>query len=136
MSYQNISSAMIAQLKTACALPLATANKSYMPDIGSAYAKVSEFFLPSLVTTMGAGGDDRLDGIFQVSLYYPADKGRNDAYIMAQSIRDAFKAHTPITGTGVIIDPVSTELKEGEISPSWYNLILIVRWYSIVSRGA
>lgn len=93
MKYAAIYSALIQRYESGrFNLPTAYPNKEYEPVGQEPYAEI--FYLPADVTPVSSGptGLDLHEGIMQITLRYPSDKGQGDLLAKADQIARYFRA--------------------------------------------
>lgn len=93
MKYAAIYSALVTRYEAgAFGLPTAYPNKQFEPVGQDAYAQI--LYLPADVTPVSSGptGLDLHEGIMQITLRYPSDKGQGDLLAKADQIAQHFRA--------------------------------------------
>lgn len=91
------------------ASPLTTANENaeFKPVVDTAYQRVS--LLPATPDNAAIGGNyHREVGIFQVSLFYPANVGDADARERAELIKTRFRRGLRLTQDGLVVTIMRT----------------------------
>lgn len=94
------------------AIATAWENTSYTPVAGTPYQQVFLLTAEPANIEIGPGYIDR--GIFQVSLFYPKDKGSQDAIARAELIRSTFPFGASFTSGTVTVNIIATP----EIGPA------------------
>lgn len=109
-------------------------NRTFTPPNAARWAAV--WFLPTqpVVATLGDGGDDRLDGIFQIDLYYPQNKGSGTAGAMADTIRNAFTAGHRLVYQGQEVVIVNCGRSQGRIENNCFKIVVSVSFYAYLTR--
>ena len=107
MTLAAIRSALETQLATITP-PIDTAyeNAPYAPVAGTPYQACYVLLAAPLNIEMGPGFTDT--GFFQVSLYYPKDKGPAAALARAEMIRTAFPFASSLTSGSTVVNIIAT----------------------------
>ena len=102
--FLDISAALDGRLDTLSGSPsIAWENDAFKPVNGTLYLKPELLPADSEASTIGtsaAGGNDENIGIYLINVFAPVDEGKNEAYVMADSIADHFKPVTELTYNG------------------------------------
>lgn len=110
-------------------------NKATKPQNGTPYARA--FLLPGqpVQTCLGTAGTDRHDGVFQISLFFPEDKGDIVALTKADEIATAYKSGLVTTFNGVDVTIESVGRNVANNSDGWFQFDLSINWYSFIRRS-
>ncbi|AUM59729.1 tail terminator protein [Pseudomonas phage PMBT14] len=93
MSQTQVYQALIAAIKAVPNMvPFGTQGTPWKPPSNVGYADVSIIQNPPSAYTLGDEGEDMVDGIAQVLLKYPVDKGVLTPSRLGDSLRESFKA--------------------------------------------
>ena len=110
-------------------------NKATKPQNGTPYARA--FMLPAqpFQTCLGVNGTDRHNGVFQISLFFPEDKGDLPMLQKADEIASAYKSGVVTTfGTAdVTIESIGPSIASN--FDGWFQLNLTINWYSFIRRS-
>lgn len=110
-------------------------NKATAPQNGTPYARA--FMLPGqpFQTCLGVTGTDRHNGLFQISLFYPEDKGDIPLLTKADEIAAVFKSGAVTTFNGVDVTIESIGASVATNFDGWFQLNLTITWYSFIKRS-
>jgi hypothetical protein len=106
-------------------------NVPFTPTPGTAYQ--AAYLLP--VTENPTMGDDyyRIDGIFQVNLFYPLQTGAKAAQDRAELIKTAFRRGTTMTsGTVKVIVERTPDIGQGRVDGDRWMVPVKIRFYAEV----
>lgn len=102
MSLANIRAALEIRLQSLGPLRTAWENVQFTPIPNEPYQKAN--LLPAQTQNPALGSSLKHEtGVFQVTLYYPANKGVGDALARAQAIRDHFPRGLTLTQSGTTV---------------------------------
>ena len=114
--FSDISAALDARLNSLSgSAPIAWPNTVFKPTKGTLYLRPSLLPVSSAQIGLGSAGLDEHAGIYQVDVYAPSGKGRNEAETKADSVADHFKRGTDLTYNGVTVRLGDTSRNEGLI---------------------
>lgn len=101
MSHQAIRGLLQGRLATlGWANQTAWEQKAFSPTVGTPYQEVTTAFAePDAITLAGSS---HLQGVFQIRLLYPQDKGTADSDIRAKTIADAFPRNLTLPSGGPV----------------------------------
>lgn len=121
------------QAKLATITPeLATSydNIEYKPVNGVPYQKAH--FMPATPENPTMGDDyHRIIGIFQVSLFYPINKGTADSGARAELIKTTFKRGTSMTnGSVTVIVNKTPAISPGRRDGDRWHIPVKISWYA------
>lgn len=110
-------------------------NMAFTPPTGEPWAAV--YFLPAdpVVATLGAGGQDRLDGLFQIDINYPANTGTKLAKAKAEALRNTFTAGSRFSYSGQEVVISNCGRSPGRITNGFYRVSVSVFFYAHVTRN-
>jgi hypothetical protein len=134
MSVTAIRAALEAQLATITpALSTAYENVSFSPVTGTAYQACYTLRATPDNPTMGDGFYREL-GIFQVSLFYPAQNGSGAAETRAGLIREAFKRGiSMISGSTTVRVARTPEIGAGRIDGDRWHVPVKIQWFADIT---
>jgi hypothetical protein len=118
---------------TAKQIPVAWENTTFTAPAGP-WAAV--FFVPvnERIETLGAGGENKLDGILQVDLNYPANSGEGDMRKRIDEVRACFVAGSTLVFESQPVRILSTSCSGGRQVDGFYRKSISVRWQAYISR--
>ncbi len=137
MSLENVQQALISAFTGASIVDadkIAWENVKFTPPVSAPWAAV--YFMPAMekVATLGAGGTDQADGLFQVTYYIPVGGGEGDSRAKMNSLRTAF---TPgqITYNGQPVTILGRYKGPGLTFNNFYAIPFTVRWRAFLTRS-
>lgn len=133
MSYSTIHSLLDAQLETVVGLPtLYKENTRAEAKTGVAYSRST--LLPAESNALSTDTDE-LQGLYQIDLFYPMDKGVDTS----NEIGDLVKAAFP---RGLVLETGSTRVhirmswrEVGQTFQQFYQLPIVVRWTCLLPKS-
>lgn len=134
MSDFDIRSAFRERLLTLTGLPAQQwENKAYEPVLGTPYLKEKLMPAASRIASWGdASGTDgfvRDDGVYQLSLFYPAGDDTKAAEEMAMAIRSLFKPGTVLLYGSLKIECRRSVKATAVEEPGWYQVPVSVTYF-------
>lgn len=135
MSLDNVQRALIGAVATQlAAIPTAYENEKFTKPSDAKWAEV--FFLPNdpSVETLGAGGEDRTDGLVQINMNYPVGTGGAAARNDFEGIRAAFPAGARPAYNGQEAVILSCGRSSGRVVDGWYRVSITISWYALIPR--
>ena len=134
MSDKIDSALMQAFVDGAFGLSTAYENVPFEPVVGAPWAQL--FILPAQPTanTLGAGGQDLIEGLFQINLNYPIGDGAGLAKQKANEIREYFYAGRVFTYAAQDVFISSAGRGISQNIDSYYQIILTINFQSRVTR--
>lgn len=135
MSLANINSALVTAYQAA-ALGLSTAyeGQDYKPTPGTSWASLYNLPASSDVDTLGAGGQDRHVGIFQVDLSAPENVGTATLLANAQTLRTYFYAGRTISYGGQEVRIQSAARSPLRKVDAWLRLSVSISYWAWTAR--
>jgi len=119
--FLDISAALDGHLNTmTSAPPVAWANIDYTPTVGTLYVRPSLLPADTIQATLGDSGTDMNQGIYQIDVFAPANKGKNEAMVMADLIANRFKRGTDLAYNGRNIRVKSVSQAVATVNPDGY----------------
>jgi hypothetical protein len=135
MSMDHVQRALIGAVNTALgAIPAGYDNEPFEPPSDAKWAQV--YFLPNVpsVETLGAEGQDLVDGVVQIDLNYPVKTGTADGRSDFESIRAAFPAGARPVYSGQEVIIRNCGRSPGRVVDGWYRLSITITWYALIPR--
>ncbi len=109
-------------------------NIGSKPVVGIPHANTYVMPSDSNQVVLGANGKDQHDGIFQISLFYPKNKGDLPGLKKADEIAAVFKSGAAFTHNGVTVNIQSIQKQPARNDGSWHQFDLLIYWYSFIGR--
>lgn len=104
-------------------------NVPYTPVAGTPYQ--AAYFMPSVDNPTMGDGFYRIMGIFQVSLFYPLNKGSGTAATQAELIKTAFKRGTSLTSGAVTVKIDKTpDISQGRVEGDRWHIPIRISFYA------
>lgn len=131
MSIENIHKALDAQLETVTDLPdLEKENRRLEASaIRISWCRATLLPIESDVISLGSGGTLRAQGLYQVDLFYAADRGATKANQMADLVVAALdRKH--LTQGGTVVKTTKAWRDIGSRQDQYYVVSVFARWYS------
>ena len=133
MSITSIQTALDTQLAAVSGLPvIQLENTRYEPKTGVAWSRPT--LLPAETERLSSA-KDLLQGLYQVDLFYPADKGAATASAMADLVKAAFPRGSTLTSGSTTVHITKSWREPAQSLNQFYQVILLVRWESEQSKG-
>lgn len=138
MSLQKIKTALATAYKAAGFFTdanTAIENVAYTPPTNDTpWARLH--FVPNQpdVATLGAGGEDRVDGFFQIDLNYPLNTGDKAANDKADAIRLVFTAGARFAYSGQEVVIASCGRSQGRVQDGFWKVVVTVAFYAYITR--
>lgn len=131
--YNEIQAALDGHLNTwavSVDLSVAWENIAYEPTITEAFVKPAILPAQPSTASLGENGLNRLTGVYQVSLFYPAWEGSGTARDTADSLISHFKRGTSLTSGGVTIEIERAWRSPAVQEPDWYQIPVSIAWFT------
>lgn len=136
MSFTNINAALVAGYQAAALnLPTAYEGVDFAPTTGQPWAAVSMLPLPVVGGSLGAAGNDRHTGTFQVDLNDVTGGGIARLLSLADTLRGYFKAGRQLDGNGLPVLVNSTSRSVVTNKDGWLRMSVIVAWTAWTDHG-
>lgn len=128
--FQDIRGALQARANTTSGLPTGRAYEgvTYAPTVGTAYVAYTLIPTQERPATLGQYGDTLRQGLFQVSLYYPAGSGTGTAEAMADAVKSKFVPGTDLTQGSTTVRISYAERGHVQTQPDWIMVPVTVAW--------
>lgn len=129
----DLRSALRANLLTVSGLPpVAWQNRAFEPTPGSPWLR--ETLLPAGANLASIAGVIteallREDGIYQITVFYPAGGDLKAAESLVDSIRSAFRPGIVVTHGGIAAVCTRAEVARAVQEPDWYGIPISIRYY-------
>lgn len=136
MSFTNIQAALVAGYQAAALnLPTAYEGRDFAPTTGQPWAAVSLLPLPVVGGSLGAAGNDRHSGSFQIDLNDTPGGGIDRLLSFADTLRGYFKAGRQLDGNGLPVLINSTSRTAVMTKDGWLRLSVVVAWTAWTDHG-
>lgn len=106
-------------------------NYTFAATPGTPWARL--VFMPQPGRPFALRGSDALGGLFQVSMFYPANLGTATAEAMADTVAAAFPTEAPLTFGAARVQILSAGRGPGIPEPDWYQVPVSVRWQCLTA---
>lgn len=137
MSLEKVQQALIQQLVTSfptwVAARIAWENKAFVPPAATAWLAVHFMPAGSQIATLGTVGQDREEGLLQVTLAIPAGAGEGDSRATINLLRTCYKPGVLQYG-GQPVTILSRSRAGGGTSEGFYKIPFTVRWRAHLTR--
>ena len=122
MSTDRIIKLLDAQLQTISGLPAFQQENKRFELAGGSFVRSTLMPSRSSVISLGVGANKQMQGVYQISCFYPQDGGSSPARVMADNVVNAFPIGLRLTD-GVIT--VIVEITSVMSSTSMTNLYVV-----------
>ena len=132
MSRKNMSVALSSHLNTLVQKPsIAWENAAFIPANGTLYVK--EFTMPAGTMAVGIANDSSDDtvGIYQLSVYAPANGSKVPALDMVDKLTTHFARGTKIVKGDTTIEIGTNSISPAMIDGNWYVMHISINWRCI-----
>ena len=130
--FRDISANFDKHLLEMVGLPVvAWENANYEPVIGTLFIRPTNLQGETVQTGLGDNGNDETLGIYQVDVFTDSNTGKGPALSMADTIADHFKRGTSIDYNSVNVRILSVSRSAGSNSNGWYNVPVLIKYFSI-----
>lgn len=129
--YQDIRGALTARALTASGLPAARAYEGVPsdPTVGTPYVSFTLLPTQERPATLGQAGDTLRQGMFQVSLFYPAGSGTGTAEAMADTVKGVFVPGTDLTQGSTTVRIRYAERGQVQMQPDFLMVPVTIGWW-------
>jgi hypothetical protein len=110
--------------------PIAWENKSFTPDTAVGYIQVRQLPTARRPTVRGLNPQQRYQGVFQLLVKMPENKGPNPAQTVVTALINAFEATTDLSYDTTFVTIDYTEQVGGFTDSPFYTIPVNVNWYS------
>lgn len=131
----DIDAALTAALVNGTSLPVATENEPFDPPVANPW--LSAWFMPNLPSafSLGAHGEDEIDGVFQIDVNTEIGIGRGDAGTIAQQLIALYPPGMGFVHNGQAVRVVSCGRSSGRRADNWWRVSVTVTWQAHLQRG-
>ena len=130
----DVSAALDDNLNTMVGLPsVAWPNKKFVPTQGALYIRPTLLPADTVTATIGIGSDIS-SGLYQLDIFSPADDGKNEALLMADTVAELFKRDKELTYNGRTITIRSASHRSIGNTDGWYHLSVDVTYYAYTAK--
>ena len=109
---------------------IAWPNVDYKPEIGQPWVRVTFRPFENEAAALGPDAQSRMDGLYLVDLFYPANTGPQAADTMAKEIIAAFKHGTILTEGGFKVHILRSKSEANVSEPQWFQIPVTIQWYA------
>ena len=110
-------------------------NARFDPSDLPKWAKVTFVSVQPFVTTLGAGGDDRVTGYLQVDLNVPQDSSVGDLDSWIESLRAEFVAGKGYPYGGTVTTIINAGPNAGSVFDNWYRKSVTITYRADLPRS-
>jgi len=129
--FTDISAALDARLSTMANLPpVASENEAYTPTQGTLFLRVTLLPGDTFQSSLGATGQDKTNGIYQVDIFAESGQGKAEAIAMADNVANHMKRGTILTYNSRQVTIRSAQRRTGTNSDGWYKIPVEIVFYS------
>src|SRR3990172_11587594 len=109
-------------------------NELFTKPTAEAWCAV--FFLQNLpsVSTLGSDGYDEVDGIFQVDLNFPLNKGTKESKDKADQFPNVFTPGDRLYFDNQEVLITSCGRSSGRPVDGWWKVVVTIQWYAQILR--
>lgn len=135
MSFDAVRIALDTAMAAAFVSDVAYENMEYEPRVGTDWKRVT--FMPAEPTqaTLGTAGQNRLVGIYQVSVFAEVGKGPKAAEDAAKLVIAAFKRGTSLTAVSGVITRIERAWRGVAVQEKdWYHVPVSIRWFAYAAN--
>lgn len=126
----DIRATMDTALEAANGLPdIAFENAPFEQNAGTAHLRTALFLTSRRPATRGPNPQHRYQGIYQVTVAVPTERGTGDAFDYADLILTEFDGSTDVVGANVTVSIEYAELGTQVISEPFFLLPVQIAWY-------
>lgn len=109
--------------------PIAFENAPFEQNAGEEYLRASLFLTSRRPATRGPNPQNRYQGLYQVTIAVPQDRGTGAAFDYADLIMTEFDGSTDIEGTDVTVSIEYSEVGAQVFDDPFYLLSVQIAWY-------
>lgn len=135
MSMDYVQRALMTEVKAAMGtIPTSYENEPFQAPSDAKWGQVH--FMPNIpsVETLGAEGEDIVDGIVQIDLNYPVKTGSVASREDFDKIRDIFSAGSRPVYSGQEVVILRCGRSQGRVIDGWYRVSITIAWYALIWR--
>ncbi len=136
MSFSDINTALVEAYQAAALnLPTAYEGRDFTPTAGQAWASLSLVPQPVVSGSLGASGNDRHSGNFQIDLNDVPGGGIDGLLAKADALRAYFFAGRQLSHNGQAVVVSTTSRSIAIVKDGWLRLSVIVAWTAWTSHA-
>jgi hypothetical protein len=109
---------------------IAYENVVFTPADGVGWVRGTFAPIVSDRETAGDAGYSRIDGLYQVSVFWPIGKGTGEPRRLADAIIRNFKSGTVLSEGGITLTIAAAWRGVGTSEDEWYHIPVTVEWYA------
>ena len=129
--FQDIRGALQNNLAGVSGIPaIAWEGVPYSPVVGTPFVEPVLFPTSSIPRTMGAAHLILHEGLFLVTLVYPAVGGTGTMEAMADTVKAAYNVSTPLALNSREVRVRSSQRGGVEMDSDWMRLLVSIGWYT------
>ncbi len=119
---------------TELSIPFARENSAFTKPVSAKWGRL--VFVPNQpsVETLGALGEDMVDGFLQVDIFYPAGTGYAAALSDFEAFRMGFVAGHSFASSGQLVTVNNCGRSQGRLDGSWYIVSIRITWWAMIPR--
>ena len=137
MSFPDIQKALVAGFNAGSfGIPTAHSNRNFDPPASGGWCELNIVPNQPEAITIGAGGEDEQNGVFQVHLNYPKNQGSKDILTKAEEIRLNYISGKAFSEGGTEVKILNCGRGGASVVDGWYSLTLTINWYARITRGS
>lgn len=109
-------------------------NVAFEPVASTPWARIAVIPAQPEVTSLGVNGYDEHNGVLQIDLFYPLDKGSGAAYAKSDEVCALFKAGARFTYGGETVVIRSSGRNNGRNDGGWFKVTISVFYLAHTAR--
>lgn len=98
------------------------------PNNSTPWARLTVLPAQPIPREIGAVLSDEINGIAQIDLFYPADKGRGDALAKADEVLAVYRRAAQLTYGDASVRIRTAGLSQGSDNNPWYHVYITIEW--------
>jgi hypothetical protein len=129
MNFSDVQNLLEAQVATTVGLPLfQMENTRISPVGGEPWCRFTLLPSRTIQETIGLSGMNRMAGLAQIDIFYPADKGTADANAMADAIIATVPRGLILMGTSTHVHIEISWREAGTRIEQYYTIPVMLKW--------
>ncbi len=140
MSYKDIHQSLDTQLSSVVGLPTLQIENTRKTNDKRIKEWCRSTLLPAKtsIETLGPLGHNKLQGLYQVDIFYPEDYNYTDTFTMADLVLTKFIIGDTIDGINIINSYMlpSQNVSSNINIPGYYKIIVMIEWEKFETRLA
>lgn len=109
-------------------------NAPFTPTANTPWMRTTLLPAETEQRILGTNGLNRIQGIYQVDLFYPTEQGSGAARDKADSVISYFKRGTTATYSATKVIILKAYRSPALIENDWYHIPINISWYSYVEN--